>query len=313
MDLSVKELAFQLCERQKKGPTPVRERNGQVDSRLARLIESCLAFEPEQRPETVRDFAAALRKELAPVRRAVRWMGNHFKLVASTSALAFASIVAVALFFAFRPPYSVRQLQQGLAYNEQGQYASAVDSLSNSIREDPSSSEALFARGRANQRLGKHLLAYKDYNLAYRLKAMPLTKACEAYCLSRIKYHKDAIAAYLLALDVGYDSPALLYNNIGFGYLMLGQIDNAEKYLQLAIRLDGSHQAPYYNMVQLFLRRALHGQPIPAVAFAFATKAVTIGPPSAERYQGLAALYATAARRDSALICPSYPIRGQSR
>jgi eukaryotic-like serine/threonine-protein kinase len=312
-DLSVKELAFQICDRQKTGPTPVRERNGQVDVRLARLIESCLAFEPEQRPETVRDFAVALRRELAPVRRVIRWMGNHVKLVASTSASACGLIAAIALFFALRPPYSVRQLEQGLDYSEQGQYALAVDSLSNSLRADPSSGEALFARGRANQCLGKFQTAIQDYNSAYRLTSRPLLKACEGYCLSRIKSHMAAIAAYRLALDTGYDSPAMLYNNIGFGYLMLRRIDDAEKCLQRAIRLDGNLQAAHYNMVMIFLQRALHqGKPIPDNTFIHARRAIEIGPPSAELYQGLAAVYATAATRDSGLIGPAIEYVGKA-
>ena len=41
---------------------------------------------------------------------------------------------------------------------------------------------------------------------------------------------------YDLALKAGYDRPALLYNNIGYSYLMLGQLDDAEKWLQRAIR-----------------------------------------------------------------------------
>jgi serine/threonine protein kinase len=312
-DLSVKELAFQLCERQKKGPNSMLDRNGQVDLRLARLIESCLAFEPEQRPETAHEFAFALRKELAPVRRAVRWTGNHFKLVASMSALVFASIVAVGLFFALRPPYSVRQLQQGLAYSERGQYTLAVDSLSNSIREDPTSNNALFARGRANQRLGKFQTAIQDYNSAYRLTSRPLFKACEGYCLSRINSHKAAIVADRCALDSGYDSPALIYNNIGFSYLMLRQSDDAEESFRHAIQLNDNLQAAHYNMVMIALQRAIHqGQPISGNAFIHASRAIAIGPPSAELYHGLAALYATAAKQDSALIRPAIEYVGRA-
>ncbi len=80
-NLPLEEVASQLYDRQKNGPCPIRQRNGQVDSRLARLIENCLALEPEQRPETAHEFAVALRRELTPVRRTRRWLGNHRKSV----------------------------------------------------------------------------------------------------------------------------------------------------------------------------------------------------------------------------------------
>ena len=111
---------------------------------------------------------------------------------------------------------------------EQGQYAEAVNYLNNSLRLAPDSAEALFARGQAYQRLGEFQIAYKDYNSAYHLKADPLVKACEGYCWSRVKlYKRDSHVR--LGVEAEYDRPALLYNNIGYSYLMLGQLDDAEK------------------------------------------------------------------------------------
>jgi len=40
-------------------------------------------------------------------------MGNHPKLVVGTATLFLALILAAALFFTLRPPYSIRQLQLG--------------------------------------------------------------------------------------------------------------------------------------------------------------------------------------------------------
>ncbi len=117
------ELARQLHQRQMEGPRPIREHNNQVDSRLAHLIESCLAFEPDRRPETAHELATALRRELTLVRRSRRWMGNHRKLVGGAVTLSLALIVAIGLFFALRPSYSVRQLRLGHTFVENGQYA----------------------------------------------------------------------------------------------------------------------------------------------------------------------------------------------
>ena len=123
--------------------------------------------------------------------------------------------------------------------------------------------------------------------------------------MNRIKYHKDAIAAYQLALKAGYDRPAWLYNNIGWSHLTLGEIDDAEKCLQRAIELDDNLQAAHYNIVVVSLKRSLRGQPIPKAAFAHASRAIAIGPPTADLYRNVAALYATAARRNPTLIQPA--------
>ncbi len=302
---SLDQLALELYQRQKEGPRPIREYNRHVDSRLARLIESCLAFDPDRRPGTANELATALRRELTLVRRCRRWMGNHRRLVGGTTTMMLTLLLATSLFLALRPSYSVRQLQLGFAFTEKGQYRLAVDCLSNSVRADPNSSEALFLRGRAYQHLGEFQLAFQDYDAAYQLAPGPVVTACRGYCLSQMKSHKAAIAAYHLALKAGYDSPASLHNNVGYSYLMLRQLDDAEKCFLLAIRMNGNLQAPRYNLVMIYLRRALQGQPIPDMAFVHATKAVEIGPRTAGLYRGIADLYATAARQDATLVRPT--------
>jgi len=49
----------------------------------------------------------------------------------------------------------------------------------------------------------------------------------------------------------------------------------------------------------------VHGQPIPKAAFTHAAKALEVGPCAADLYHRVAALYATAAKQDPALIQPT--------
>ena len=310
---SVEELASQLHQRQKNGPDPIRNRNAQVDQRLARQIESCLAFDPEDRPETAAKLASELRKELSLPRRTTRWIGNHRPFVSGMAALTFACVAAILLFFAFRPPYSVRELRSGLSYNEQGEYALAAGCLDNSIRANPTSSEALFARGIAHQRLGEFESAIQDYNSAHRLTARPFFKACEGYCCNRINLHKAAITAYQMALDEGYHLPAVLNNNIGVSYRMLRKIDESERYLQLAVQQDDRLQAIHYNIAMTALQRSLRQKtPIPNKVFVHVAKVMDIGPTTAELCHDLAALYATAADHDASLIRPAVEYIGEA-
>jgi tetratricopeptide (TPR) repeat protein len=144
--------------------------------------------------------------------------------------------------------------------------------------------------------------AYNDFNAAFRLRRNGVAKACEGYCLSQIRYHKDAITACRLALESGFDRPALLYNNIGYSYLMLGQLADAERSFQRAIDFDDGLFAPHYNLVILSLQRAAQGAPIFKMALVHAAKAIQIGPPTADLYHVVSSLYATAAQRDRTLI-----------
>jgi tetratricopeptide (TPR) repeat protein len=232
-------------------------------------------------------------------------MRNHRKRVVGAFTLLLTLFLAITLFFSLRPPYSVRQLQLGMACIEQGQYSVAVDYLSDSIRTNPNSSEALFARGRAYQQLGKFQLAFQDYDATYKRAPSPVVTACRGYCLNRINSHKAAIAAYQLALKGGYDSPALLYNNIGYSHALLGQNDDAEKNLERAIQLDGNLQAPRCNMALIFLRRETQGQPIPEKAFIHTAKAIEVGPRTADLYRVVATIYARAATKNPTLIQPA--------
>ena len=264
--LSLDGLAFQLHQQQQQGPRPIRQYNRQVDPRLARLVESCLAFEPDARPETAHALAAAFRKELTPVRRTRRWMGNHRRLVTATGAMFLAFVLGTSLFLALRPSYGARQLRDGLAHERQGQYALAVDCLTDSLRDDPNSSEALFARGRAEQRLGQYYQALLDYRASYQLNPAPIVKVWEGYCADLWHAYYDAIAAYEWALKGGCRSPAI-YNNLGFSCYYVAQFGEAEKYLQRAIEMDGDLQPPRYGMVLVWLHRVLHEKrPIPEAA-----------------------------------------------
>jgi eukaryotic-like serine/threonine-protein kinase len=311
-DNNLDEMAGQLRSQQAKGPRPIRELNGQVDRRLARLVESCLAFEPDRRPETSQKLAAAFRQELSVARRSRRWMGNHRRWTFGTGAAFLIFAVAATAFFAFRPSYSVRQYQAGLACLEQNKYSEAVDNLNNSIRFDPNSAEALFARGRAYQRLGEYQAAFRDYDSANLLAPQPVLNVYKGYCSSQSKHYTDAIALYNLALKGRYDRPALAYNNIGFSYLMLNRLDEAEKNLQLAIQCDDRLQAAQFNTVMLFLQRAWQGQPVPEAAFTHASRAMEIGPPTADLYRAVAALHAMAAKNNRKLILPAIEYVGRA-
>ena len=102
-DGPLEEIANGLREQVAKGPRPIRPLNRQIDRRLARLVESCLAFDPERRPQTAQQLADAFREELSLVRRGRRWVGNHRGLVSTLGVILLTMTVATCAFFCASP------------------------------------------------------------------------------------------------------------------------------------------------------------------------------------------------------------------
>ena len=296
-----REVAAELRQRQKRSPRPLAEYNRLVDPAIARLVEACLAFDPQERPQKAGEIAAALRGEFALSRRAHRWARNHRPALAAASALLSAFVTALVVALAIRAPYSVREYQRGLDYYGGGEYQRAVDSFNESLKSNPQQSNVLFARGRALQQLGDYRMAFEDYRAAQKLAADPRAYAGEGYCLSRLGQHTQAVAFYRKAIANGYSSPGLL-NNIGFDLFQLAQLDESKEYLEQAIQQDEFLGAAYHNLLLVHLRRAHRGTPVPKEVLRQAERATAIGPPSADLYRDAAAFWAMAAGRDSTLI-----------
>lgn len=303
-DRPLPDVADYLLRRQENGPRPIRDKNEQVDRSLAQLIGHCLAFDPECRPESANGLAAALRKQLRPIRRGRRWINNHRRHVSLVGSSLSVLLFSAVTFLALRDPYSVRQFDRGLQCFEQAKYELAVDCFDEAIRAAPDHREALFARGRAYQRLENYRQAFADFETVLRLAPAPEVYACMGHCLSKLKYHEEAIRFYCNAIDMGFDSPAVL-NNIGFSYIQLNQPEEAEEYLERAVEADEHLQPAHHNLVLLFVNRARDGQPVPNSAIVHARKAVEYGPSSAELYYEVAAVYALATKQDADLIRPA--------
>ena len=298
-DGPVEEIAAGLRQEQAAGPRPIQEYNRQVDKRLSQLIDRCLAYDPELRPAKADEVAAALRRELTLSRRTGRWLAAHRRLVLAVASAALALLLGTAAFFILRPPFAVRQYQQGLTCFEAGQYNLALDCLNASLQADPRGSDVLAARARVYQRRGNFQLAFVDYDTASQLTPSPRIDACKGYCLSRLAQYDLAARLYIQSLEGGYESPAV-WNNLGYSWLRLRRFTDAEACLRRAIQADDTLQAAHHNLALVFLQRAYAGKAIPAEAFAHARRAVEIGPASGELFRDLANLYALAGKQDAA-------------
>jgi serine/threonine protein kinase/Flp pilus assembly protein TadD len=301
-DAPVDAIARQLREAQTRGPQPIRAVQRQVDNRLAALVESCLAFHPEDRPAGAVELASALRKELGPWRRTRRWALWHRGAVATAGTALLALLLGTPAALALRPAYDQRQLQRGSAYLAQGEFRQARDCFSDAVRANPRSAEARFARARAEQELGDYSTAFEDYEAAYSLAPSAELTACKAYCLSRLAQHEQAIAGYQAAMDAGCCSPALL-NDLGFCCLQRRRYDEAEVYLRRALEMDEDLYAAHHNLALVFLQRAMlnRSAPLSEDALIHSRRAAELGPANGELYRDVAFVFALAASRDQSL------------
>ena len=303
-DRPVEEIAAQLREQQEHGPPPVQDRNRLIDKRLARLVNRCLALDPEDRPETADRLAAALRRERTPRRRVQRWIRNHRRAVSIASAVFLSLTLAAASFLVLRPPYAVRQLRQGIAYSEKGEYKLAIGCFTNAIGDAPECVDAAVARGRAYQQLNDFRQAFEDYRSAYDLAPDPRYLALQGYCMSLEGRPAEAEPYYRRAFTDGCKTPALL-NNFGYTCCQLGHLAEAQDLLLRAAEADPHPPQVHHALVQVFVNLACQGKPLPRAAILHARKAQETCPPSGQAYYLLAAINAVAARQDPALVKPA--------
>jgi len=304
---NLKVIGARWFEKQKAGPIPLREKNPQVDVPVARLIESCLAFDPKARPRNARELLAMLRRQLSPWGRIRRWATLHRSLVAISLVLALAAAATTAYGLIPREPYPIRQLHQGWDSYKQGHYEEAIQHLNQSIGADSGSVEARYARGRAFQRGCLIESALADFEAADRLTQGQdgQIKACLGFSSSLLGLSERAIFYYQQSQDRHFVSAELL-NNMAYSYMewnsptkLDNRLDRAEQLLSQSITLNDRLQAAYYNRARVaILRVGQNPRFVLRQGLADIRKAIELGPVSAPLFWDAARLSCLVAKED---------------
>jgi len=168
--VSLKAAAEELIRRQQSRPRPLRSLNPHVNARLARLVERCLAPNPDDRPATAARLAADLRRANPPQARAGRWMGMHKALATAAAACLLFGVLAVSAGVASREPEYVRKYNAGVAAAAEGDFEQAVQLFKEATDRNPEYYDAWMARGKAHLKLDRWNSAVNDFDAAINVR-----------------------------------------------------------------------------------------------------------------------------------------------
>ncbi len=225
---------------------------------------------------------------------------------------------------------AVAYLMRGYAYNEKGEYDSAITDFSKTIELKPDYVAAYHNRGCAYNEKGKYDLAIADFNKAIELKSDYATayhnrgyaynekgkydfaiadfnKAIELQPNDAVTYHNRgrvynrkgehdlAIADFNKAIELQPDY-ATAYNNRGYAYTQKGEHDLASADYSHTIALKPDNATAYNNRGYTYNEKGEHD-----LAIADFNKAIELKPDNATAYHNRGKVYNRKGEYDSAI------------
>src|SRR5438034_2009364 len=303
---TLEELREFLLDQQQKGTRPKWSKNPRVDKRICRLLDRCLSFRPEDRPQSAAELVSGLRKCLSRPQRLRRWAYLHSRLLVATTAISLVAASLGSYWLIPAEPYSVRQFHKGMDLHHLGRYVEAIEFFNRVDRLDPKNPDVQFARGRTFQKLGQFDLAATAYLAADELRPEAKVKALLGYCAGQLAEQERAIARDNAAIEAEFIT-AEVFNNRGYSHLKLQNLEDAEKDFKKAIQLNDNLQAPHFNLALLEVVRSFKNsekQWTCQQGIAEIRDAWRIGPEYADLYYIAAFLYARAAQ-DKTMMKPA--------
>ena len=261
-----KEVARRLLDQQRSAENLSGELERVVSPAIARVIAQCLAFDPDDRPQSAEQVARRFRRDLRAVPRFQRWVRSHRLAVASASLVLVLAAAAFGSYLATRPPVHVLQYELGLAHMEAGDFAAASQCFEQALDARSDFVQALILRGWADlkasqregiddaERLRRRRSALLSFDASWTQTKSAESAASLACCYEQMK-NPDAAKSYLSsAVDLGLATPAVL-NNLGY-YLLITRDESItkDKYVEAvarladAVRLDPKLQVAHNNL-----------------------------------------------------------------
>ena len=214
------EMAGELLQRQAAGPLPMMRRNRLVNPGLLRLVESCLACDPQARPQSAEELSALLAGQLHLGPRLRRWQRLHPRRARIATATMLLGAVALGMAWAGRPALAERELAAGQAALAAGEVPTAIAHFDQALAADREFdvahlARAHLARGRALLQAERFDEAVVDFQLAARAQPNAAALRGQAYGLAKLKHFADAESCLRRVLELGSPTPGD-YNNLAY-------------------------------------------------------------------------------------------------
>ncbi|HYV34444.1 MAG TPA: protein kinase, partial [Gemmataceae bacterium] len=264
LSLNVKpdDLRVELLAKQRRGIVPIRRLNPLVNPKLARVVESCLAYNPEDRPGSASDLVMALLKAQSTWRVARRWLGSHRWLTVAAACVVLAFAGTAAAWSSLHEPDQERRLRLAETALARQDYKEAIKQYTAMLDNEPHRFDILMARAGAQMRLGGsdryyYTAALFDFGLMESLKPCAEVYVARGYCQLLMHAPLDrAIQDFEKALQHGYETPEI-HTNLGYCHLQLDQHVKAEEHLGRALILNRKLPAALHNRAMLRLSKVV--------------------------------------------------------
>ncbi len=284
-----------LLQRQQRDPATIWQQQT-VDPQLRRIVQRCLAVDPRDRYQNATDLVADLRQQLRADRKCVRWARRHGQLLAGAGAAILLMAAALVDGLSARDPYPVRCYRTGLAHLEAQDYDAAIEQLTYALESQTEPAErfdTLLLRAQAYVGSEDYPLAIQDLVAARELGEDGRRLALLGYCYNQTKMHMEAASYYQDAINLGYSTAGVL-NNLGYVFLLQGDLDEAEALLDQAAEMTDS-TVPLYNRLDLHSRVLEDESRLPTEAIQDVESLVARGADFGLFYMVAARVYAYAA------------------
>lgn len=228
-----------------------------LDRALARLVERCLAFRPEERP-SAGEVEQELRRQLAVPRRWLRALARAPRRTAAAALLLSTALAVGGYQAAVQPPRAELEHHRGLAAFQAGDFRQAIQHFNQVLQQDSPTAEQYFARAQAYQRLGDRnreflARAFEDYEHAHEIAPRGAYSAGMGYCMHRMGQFPDAEFYYQRALAQGH-LDAACHHNLGCLYLDKNNLKEARRLFEQALTYDENSPVTHVFLSQVLAR-----------------------------------------------------------
>jgi serine/threonine protein kinase len=244
----MEETARAIFSRQKQGPVPLRRRCPSVDPAAAAVVERCLQFDPQNRPQNADELVRLLRRAISPGRRIVRWTRGHPLVSAAAAAIVCAAAALSIAVVANRDPSFVRERKAGAAALASGDFKEAIGQFTKALEDKSDDLASLLGRGQAFVKQSEFLNAASDFKAAAKLTGAGAVSAWTGYCFGLAGEINQANHWSEKAVNANFNPPEV-YNNFGYtlSNLSVGQWSMARDQLTTALVANPRLQPALYN------------------------------------------------------------------